>query len=154
MGLDSYLTKKTYIGAEYDHRNVEVKAVDITIDGKPVKINAKKLSYIEEAAMYWRKANHIHQWFVNNCQGGEDDCRTADVSLDDLKKLLDVCKAVQADHTKAPELLPTQSGFFFGGTDYDEYYFQSIDNTVIELEELIANHDEDMDIDYSYHSSW
>ncbi len=41
-------------------------------------------------------------------------------------KLLEVCKQVAADPSKAEELLPTQSGFFFGGTEYDEYYMNSI----------------------------
>ena len=153
MGLDMYLSKKTFIGAQYEHRNVVVN-IDITIDGKPAKINPKKVSYIEEAAMYWRKSNGIHQWFVDNCQGGQDDCQPYDVSLDKLKELLEVCKQVQADHSKAEELLPTQSGFFFGSTEYDEWYFQDIDETITGLEELIAEHSPEDDPYYVYQASW
>ena len=29
---------------------------------------------------YWRKANQIHNWFVQNVQGGEDDCGIYEVS--------------------------------------------------------------------------
>lgn len=154
MGLDMYLSKKTYVGAEYKHRNVIVNALDITIDGKPVKVNPAKLSYIIEAAIYWRKSNNIHKWFVDNVQKGEDDCGTYEVSIDQLKTLLDLCKQVQANHDKAEELLPSQGGFFFGSTDYDEWYFKDIDETIVELEALIANHSEDAEIEYEYYASW
>lgn len=155
MGLDMYLTRKTYIGAKYEHRNVEVKALDITINGKPVKIDVTKLSNIEEDILYWRKANEIHSWFVENCQDGNDDCREYDVSIDDLKTLLHLCKQIQDDHSKAKELLPTQSGFFFGSTDYDEYYFENIDDTITKLEEIISEHEDNpCVVTYSYSSSW
>jgi hypothetical protein len=42
-----------------------------------------------------------------------------------------------ADKTVAEELLPTASGFFFGSTDYDEYYMQDILDTIKILEPLI-----------------
>lgn len=43
---------------------------------------------------YWRKANHIHNWFVNNVQNGEDDCNHYIVTKEQLINLLDVCKKV------------------------------------------------------------
>jgi hypothetical protein len=50
MGLDMYLSKKTFIGSNYEHRKVNVN-IDITIGEKKVNINPKKISYIiEEAA--------------------------------------------------------------------------------------------------------
>jgi hypothetical protein len=73
MGLDMYLTKKTYIGAEYQHRKV-AGTVSITINDKPVNIQFNRISEISERVGCWRKANHIHRWFVENVQGGEDDC--------------------------------------------------------------------------------
>lgn len=94
MGLDMYLTKKTYVGAEYEHRNVEAK-IEITIGGKAVKIDPKRITYIQERAGYWRKANAIHKWFVDNVQKGEDDCREYYVSREQLKKLLGLCWKVK-----------------------------------------------------------
>ncbi len=44
--------------------------------------------------MYWRKANHIHKWFVDNVQEGNDDCGTYDVSIEQLTELRDLCKKV------------------------------------------------------------
>ena len=40
---------------------------------------------------YWRKANHIHNWFVENIQGGKDNCDDYDVTMEELGKLYDIC---------------------------------------------------------------
>jgi hypothetical protein len=156
MGLDMFLTKRHYIGSNYEHRNVKAK-VSITIGKKKVNINPNKISYIHEGVAYWRKANHIHAWFVENCQGGEDDCREADVSVAKLKELIALCKEIfeKKDNAFSEANLPTQSGFFFGGTEYGEYYYSAIEDTINMLTEAIADVDEnDYSIDFLYHSSW
>jgi hypothetical protein len=53
-------------------------------------------------------------------------------------------------------LLPTRSGFFFGGTEYDEYYMNSIEHTINILEEVLSEVDERGHIQGSiyYSSSW
>lgn len=151
MGLDMYLTRKFYIGADFEHRNVKA-SVDITIDGKPVKIDADKITYIETAAGYWRKANQIHNWFVKNVQNGEDDCGEHYVSVNKLIKLRNICKKILDDKSKGKKLLPTKSGFFFGDTEYGEFYFNDIKNTLQILNDL--NLDEDNTCEYYYSSSW
>jgi hypothetical protein len=45
------------------------------------------------------------------------------------------------DPSVARELLPTGSGFFFGGTDYDEYYYNDLVETQKMLEELLLEED-------------
>src|ERR1700680_333929 len=96
MGLDMYLTKKTYVGANWEHRNVEGKIIITkSKDNEPIKINFKRVSYIEEGVGYWRKANQIHKWFVDNVQDGTDDCGTYSVSDEKLQELLSVCKKVK-----------------------------------------------------------
>lgn len=89
-----YLTRKKYVGANYKHRNVTGEA-HILIGDKKLPIKFEKLSYIEESVCYWRKANQIHKWFVDNVQNGIDDCRSYDVGLEDLRKLLSLCKEVK-----------------------------------------------------------
>ena len=93
MGLDQYLTKKIYVGAEYKHRKVTGK-VEILVNGNPLQINFNKISEIEERVGYWRKANHIHKWFVDNVQDGEDDCKEYYVSHEQLQELVKVCQLV------------------------------------------------------------
>ena len=50
---------------------------------------------ITEQVGYWRKANHIHKWFVENIQDGIDDCNYhREVTEEDLRELIDVCHEV------------------------------------------------------------
>ena len=48
----------------------------------------------KEEIGYWRKANQIHAWFVDNVQGGKDDCEEYSVSRSQLGQLLAVVKEV------------------------------------------------------------
>ena len=149
MGLDMYLTRKQYV-KNWEHTPEEKrKKVEVFINGE--KIDTQKLEYLEFGAIYWRKENHIHQWFVDNCQDGVDDCKSVLVNTDELKKLRDLCNYVLKDREKAEELLPTKDGFFFGTTSYDKYYFQSLKETVDDIKELLKNHPND---EYIYQSSW
>ena len=150
MGLDMYLEKRTYV-KQWDHQSAEEKhEVVVTKGGQPTNIDPKKVKYIIEEAGYWRKANQIHRWFVDNVQNGVDNCGDYYVGSEKLAELLELCKRVKADHSLAEELLPSASGFFFGGTEYDEWYFNDIDNTITILEECL----EDERGNYYYSSSW
>jgi len=150
MGLDMYLHKKTYV-KYWEHKGDDNYEVTVTKAGKPANINPKKVSYITEEVGYWRKANQIHDWFVRNVQDGVDDCRNAYVTREKLQELLDVCRIVSIDKDKAKDLLPTASGFFFGNTNYDEYYFEDINSTIEILEEALSDENAD---EFEYHSSW
>ena len=102
---------------------------------------------------YWRKANAIHQWFVDKCQDGVDECQETFLTREQLQDLVRTCKQVLADKRKASELLPTQEGFFFGGTDYDEYYTQDLEYTVKRIEKIL-NDPALAKFDFYYQSSW
>lgn len=136
MGLDMYLTKRTYV-QNWDYMK-ESEKNHVSVKGANEKhIKPERVQYIIEQLCYWRKANHIHRWFVENVQGGEDDCGEYIVSLPELKQLMDVCYEVMTDNTKAQELLPTGEGFFFGGTNYDDFYFTQTSDTYKILKELV-----------------
>jgi hypothetical protein len=189
MGLDMYLTKRKYVGAQYEHREVK-GSIYITIKGKELPIDFNKVSYIEEDIGYWRKANQIHDWFVRNYANGEDNCRPIYLELEDLKKLLDVCKKVRKsinlvdgkviqsytynekgekvitwmdgkvieDTSVCEELLPTCNGFFFGDTEYNEWYVEQIDYTIKMLKDVIKEEEKmrknDIYNDFYYCASW
>ena len=150
MGLDMYLSKKTYV-KYWEHNGDNNYDVKVTKAGNPTKIDPKKVSYVVEEVGYWRKANQIHQWFVNNCQDGVDDCRNAYVQREKLEELLNICKIVSIDKDKAEDLLPTTSGFFFGSTGYDEWYYEQIDDTIRILEDALSDETAD---EFEYGSSW
>jgi hypothetical protein len=152
MGLDQYLYKRTYIYSGDWVKEEFRQSVSVTKGGNPdPKIKPERIKYVIEEVGYWRKANAIHKWFVDNIQKGVDDCGTYIVTPRQLEDLLDTCKEVLDNKDKAPELLSSQEGFFFGGTDYDEYYFGDIIQTIEILEECLANESTD---EFEYVSSW
>lgn len=59
---------------------------------------------------------------------------------------------IMTNQEYAHKLLPTHSGFFFGSTDYDEYYLSDIESTIEIIEAVLS--DEDGEGDYYYRASW
>ena len=123
---------------------------------------------ISEEVGYWRKCNAIHNWFVNHVQDGIDDCKYHhEVTKEILEKLYDDCltvleksklvsrkhKNVIKDKTVAKSILPTQDGFFFGSTDYDEWYIDGLKHTVDVIRDIIDTTNFETQMIY-YHSSW
>ena len=154
MGLDMYLDKEMYVGANWCRPEKISGEVTLKVGNVDFskRINPFKISRIVEMVGYWRKANQIHRWFVENVQDGEDDCGRYPVSGEQLAELLRIVKIVIANPDLAKELLPTKEGFFFGDTEYGDYYIEDLQNTVEILEGLdLSDNIEDT---YYYHSSW
>ena len=100
--------------------------------------------------MYWRKANQIRGWLVEHKIIEDDDnCKDRFVTVEDLQNLLDDCKKVLNDHSLAESLMPCTSGFFFGGSSYDEYYFEDLQETVDKLQPIVDAAKEDEHFIYS-----
>ena len=191
MGLDMYLYRKTHV-RNWDHMRPE-ECHQITVKKNKKKhpwIIAKDISSITELVGQWRKANAIHDWFVQNVQNGIDECQESDVSLSHLQELYDACVLVRdnsklvdgqikngytckmengefvetpimtegktvVDKSVAEDLLPTTNGFFFGSTDYDQYYMDDINDTIKMLEPLLKlDLAKEWTISYSYRASW
>jgi hypothetical protein len=154
MGLDMYLQKKTFLFTGEWVREEKRCEVVVTEGGKPhPTINPKRIKEVVEEVGYWRKANQIHKWFVDAVQDGQDDCKEYRVDYEQLRDLLNACEDVLDDHSKAEQLLPTGSGFFFGNTDYDDYYFEQVQNTYDILMSIMSAPDAD-EAEYIYQSSW
>lgn len=186
MGLDMYLYKKTYV----DYYRPEGEPTTLKIEGRyKENIKPERVKYIVEEVGYWRKANQIHNWFENNLEtsgGAIENGADNYVSIDTLKRLLEVCKIVKAgsimvkgmiqngttwkpgmdkpepnmeegEYIQNPELarklLPTTNGFFFGSTDYNQWYMQDIDDTIEIIEKLIEE-DPDGNGSYYYNADW
>ena len=159
MGLDMYLSKKHYVqNWDHDPKNWEVT---VTLNGEPYPdVDSKRVTYVTEQVMYWRKANAIHAWFVRNVQGGIDECQVAHVSREQLEELLKDVEAALVNGKKgAEQVLPTESGFFFGGTEYDEWYWDSLKETrkmlLAESKSWGEGYQHPLSYpDYEYQSSW
>ena len=92
----------------------------------PINVQVDRVSSITEQVGYWRKANAIHKWFVDNCAKGVDECQRIYVDRDKMEDLLEIVTRVLSRKEEAERRLPTQSGFFFGDTTYDEWYYKDL----------------------------
>jgi hypothetical protein len=160
MGLDMYLSKKTYV-KQWSHRKPEEQfEVEVKKGGEPYSsIKKGRVSYVVEEVAYWRKFNALHNWFVNKCADGVDECQPIYVSEEMMKELLETLHKVKEVYDSNPpdkeeqldDIFPTSSGFFFGGTEYDEYYIQEVNETIELIENLLEEEGGD---DYEYQASW
>jgi hypothetical protein len=152
MGLDMYLTAERYMWDFGDNNDKEIAAA---IGKLFPEIGDKRVKQVEVEIAYWRKANAIHDWLVQNVQDGVDECQKSYVTHENLRNLLNICKSVLANPDQAGTLLPTRSGFFFGGTEYDEWYFDGIKHTVEVLEDIVPRIETDFKMwTFYYQSSW
>jgi hypothetical protein len=145
MGLDMYLIGKKFLWTSFDDKS-ECKRTLVSDLFPDIEAQA---SHVHFEVGYWRKANAIHLWFVTVVQNGTDDCGEYIVTKENLLALQALCKkALAGSH----EVLPTTSGFFFGSTDYDEWYIQDLEHALKIIDRamlFIKDHGE-----VYYQSSW
>ena len=154
MGLDMYLSNKVYLSKYMDkddsQRIEKINDVFGLAGDEEGDYGAKQ---VEFRVAYWRKANAIHAWFVKNVQEGKDECQETWVSREQLEELVETCKQVIEKPKLATELLPPQSGFFFGSTEVDEWYLQDLEHTVKTLQKALAEPTFKKG-DFYYQASW
>jgi hypothetical protein len=137
---------------------------------------------IDSGVIYWRKANAIHKFFCDNgrlAKDGQEQVGYYYIDKQDLMKLLDFIHTITSDKIKvedisyydiekggdvtetveyklnitaAEELLPTTSGFFFGGTDYDYWYFRDLQRTADLIKRELTNNPSQET--WFYYASW
>ena len=100
MGLDMYLQKKKKV--------------------EPIRIG------------YWRKFNALHNYLFEHFgpDGGEDNCTALQLSEEDIEETLNSLKYCLENKDKAEDEMPTQEGFFFGSTEYDDWYFENVKEAI------------------------
>lgn len=81
---------------------------------------------------YFRKVNCLYGYCIDN-NLFEDYGRLALIDHEQMVDILNRAKEILSQPTKeeqlkkGEELLPTEDGFFFGNTDYNDYYLQDIE---------------------------
>lgn len=156
MGLDMYLNANRYVSNFFNKGDSE-RAAAIQQHFPELEVLTPRwgkespIKEITVEAGYWRKANQIHNWFVKNVQGGEDNCETYDVTRDQLAELRDLCQEVLDNRERAMELLPPAAGFFFGSTEVNDYYFGDLENTIRQIDAALKLPES---WDFVYRSSW
>lgn len=107
---------------------------------KELEDEKEKINPWKEVA-YFRKVNFLIPFF-----GYEENCSNIEIDKYQVEDLIEACNEVLANHDKASFLLPTQAGFFFGSTDYDDWCFDDVQNVKDKFEEILADFDRDEDI--------
>jgi hypothetical protein len=156
MGLDMYLYAKQFVSSSAWSKEEDckkVKSIARLMKGtKFLDSDDLQFAQIKLQVGYWRKANQVHKYFVDKCAGGKDECQDTYVERDHLEDLLWRCETVMKDHSRAEELLPAQSGFFFGSTEYDEGYYQDLEHTIPLLKKILK--DAPKEWEFEYRASW
>lgn len=98
------------------------------------KISRKELAY-------FRKVNFLIPFFEETLFSEINNLEDLKVTKESIEELKNRCEQVLNDHTLAKDLLPTQSGFFFGSTNYDEYYYKNVENVLETCKTLLPEFD-------------
>jgi len=152
MGLDMYLYRQQYVHQRSDPSTYQNILAAAGITGTPESPHLTVSACVAD----WRKANAIHKWFCNR-DGGRDECQRIPVTVDQLRELHNLALMSLNVPAVRANTLPTQSGFFFGSTEYDEWYEQDMKNTVEQLDRILSEIPEDAnpwDYEFYYQASW
>ena len=113
MGLDLYIEKVS--------RYIE-------------KVSRKELAY-------FRKVNFLIPFFEGFFNTEIENLEDLELTKESVEELRDRCERVLNDRTLAKDLLPTQSGFFFGSINYDEYYYDDVVDVLDNCNALLQEFD-------------
>jgi hypothetical protein len=130
----------------------------------------QKRKGLEDKYYTFRKANHIHAYMINNFHNGIDDQKDFKVPISGIEEFQGVLKRVIKsleespkktisikvgrrndediyrdvevfeDTSVAEELLPTRSGFFFGSTEYDDWYLEQCKEALEMCNEIMTSY--------------
>jgi hypothetical protein len=154
MGLDMYLSAEKFVSG-YEHCKDELfkKILDaMNVD----EADAENSVVVSINVGYWRKANAIHNWFVQNVQNGEDNCARYYVSKEKLEELKADCEDslrayLEGDKVKSENIIAPTSGFFFGSTEIDQWYAKDLNQTIQIIDKCLTKF---KDYGIYYQSSW
>lgn len=167
MGLDIYFEKKNKsydaekaVKLEKQIANLDKKYNAAKTEEQKKKIMDKlsplfdeqknNIEYIE--VLYFRKVNFLLPFF-----NYEDNCSVIQITKEQVEELIKRCNQVldfyieltmddkELDefelYNNVKDILPTQAGFFFGNTDYNEYYIESVKYVKNDFEDLLNSFD-------------
>ena len=133
MGLDIYFFKaKRSAYNKYQEEERKFNNLPEEEQGEYPQIEGK------EEIGYFRKVN-----FLMTELNYTGNCEYKKITRDSLEELKRKCKAVLENHEPAEKLLPTCSGFFFGSTEYDEWYFSDVEVVLTWVEGVLEGLEND-----------
>ena len=139
-----YLNAKRYLWHSEDELSKQISSAF-------PELGERRVKEVTVEAIYWRKSNMIHAWFVKNCQEGVDDCGNYYVGREQLEELRQLI--LEALDKKDATLLPPTAGFFFGSDKVDEWYWDDLRRTEADIVCALRDFDS-KGWEFEYHSSW
>lgn len=162
--LPNFPLKNDYLMPDSPNDEFSLESV-FDIDGNQTDLYEVLL--VQNAQASYRKANQIQNYFETRfayTNDGKYNCITTkidDLTLSDIVNRITEIEHSSNQQVTAENKFPTTSGFFYGDTEYDDYYFETntqFKNDLLMLQtsrnkinKVLANTDYQAIIDYS---SW
>lgn len=143
---------RTYYGYDWRYNNI---IEEFTANQPPVDKLEELLekcveqTYSGQDDAYFRKFNFIYEYFFDRLK--DEEC---EVYKSDVASIIERCDKILENHSLAPSLLPTRSGFFFGSTEYDKYYFDDVEHCKTVMSNLLKKMEEHPDLRCFVAMSW
>ena len=111
---------------------------------------------------YWRKANMVHRFFTTHGECLEQDVLYR-IKRTDLILLLKICTYLVSNTNlikeEAKDILPSQAGFFFGSTNYDDDYIYKLYVTIENIGKILqlsagSYSEKENEQTFLYYASW
>lgn len=150
MGLDMYLEANRHVAPSDSRTELMRRAIGAAIGYAPPKdkpghdASLLEVSGVTVRIGYWRKVGTLHRWFVNNAQGGSDDCRPAYVDPRCLQALQWACERVIEDPVCIKQHFAVEAGA--------DLHVEEVQYTLNILTHAIALQEQGWDI--TYRASW
>lgn len=161
MGLDSYLERMPR------HNNIAIEYLSTEEIGywrKANQIHSWFVNHVQDGEddcdYHNEVTKEILEELLDTCKTVLASCELVDGKIQNGERfengkwipIMEDGKYVK-DPSVAMKLLPTTSGFFFGGTNYDEWYVDDIKNTIDIITQALETTDFENEMIY-YVSSW
>ena len=101
MGLDIYLSKKTFIGAKYKSQAI-TGSISLFKRGKKIPVRLERLTYVIEDIFHGSKTHWLHNWLNTELPEYLGNAEDQEISEDLLDRLHQACIEV-LEHRDKPD---------------------------------------------------
>lgn len=122
---------------------------------KRKRSSGNKSKYHDEELAYFRKVNCLVAFFENQYGFDRNDLDMV-ITKEMVEDLINRCDKVLLNHELAPDRMPNIGGFFFGSTEYNEFYFENLEYIIRSMETWVLPKFDELkdDEDIVFYTSW
>ena len=140
MGLDMYLYRREYVsGWNFSEKMGFSDSLElynnILNSFNALRCDKAPHAYVDICIAYWRQAQSIHNWFINELGDGIDECQDIYVPRDKLIELRNLAETALA----SSDALPENSGLSPDSAGIDEFYMEDMRLTVEQISAVLKN---------------